>query len=90
MSSRSSKLVVDLMEERGLTQSALASATSVSTPYVNHIVKSRQLPSKDWIDAACSVLGAGDEVRTKLYSAMVVDRLEREGIDPLAIDLTSS
>lgn len=88
MSSRSSKLVLDLMEERELTQSALASAAGVSTPYVNHIVKSRQIPSKEWIDAVCCAMSFSDDEKRKLYSAMVRDRLEREGIDPLEIDLT--
>jgi transcriptional regulator with XRE-family HTH domain len=69
--------MTELMDERGLTYRALASATGLSAGYLNHLVHgNRPVPSNEVIATLATALGVEPEHFREYRIRVITERLE--------------
>lgn len=78
---RSSKLIVDLLSEKSISQSDLASATNVTPAYVNHAISGRRLPSAEWLNLVSTTMGLDETRRKEFHTATAIDLAIRNGYE---------
>lgn len=71
---RAGEALRELMKERSVSQTELATQLDVSQAYVSSIVRGTKNMSPSTIDKAAGVLGASDHVRVRLHRAAALDQ----------------
>ena len=79
--SKTSRLIISLLDERDMTQSSLSAATNVSIAYTNHVVHGRRLPSAQWLDLVSETLKLNDRTRKDLHRSAAEDMAKKYGYD---------
>lgn len=71
---RAGEALRDLMKERSVSQTELASQLDVSQAYVSSIVRGTKSMSPSTIDKAAGALGVSDKARVRLHRAAALDQ----------------
>lgn len=62
-----------LLSARGVSQYAVAKASSTSQGYLNQVVSGERRASAEWLDTIADALGLSEEERLKLHRAAARD-----------------
>jgi hypothetical protein len=88
---RTGRLIIDLLTEKGMTQSELAGNTATSASFTNHITTGRRLPPASWLDLVSQTMDLTQEKRLELHRSAYLDLAAKYGyvVDPEKPDESS-
>lgn len=82
MASRSSRVIIDLLEKKSMSQAALATGTGFTPSYVSQVSNGKKLPSGEWLDLVSSAMGLSEDEDRRLRRAAGYDLAEKTyGLD---------
>ena len=90
MTSRSSRMIVDLLSERDMPQASLSAATNTSYSYANKVVTGKVLPNAGWIGMVSDVMGLEESRRSELVVSAVADLAASKGYSGVVEDLVET